>query len=57
MTGQPKGTKPAPRWRLLDRTVTDTKARNRGTKPKDIEAAIDEALVAVRAERAYRADQ
>jgi hypothetical protein len=41
----------AVRWRVFDQTVAETKARNAGASPKDIDAAIEEALGAVRAER------
>jgi hypothetical protein len=41
----------AVRWRLLDQTVAETKARNASASAADIDAAIDEALAAVRAER------
>jgi hypothetical protein len=41
----------AVRWRVLDQTVAQTKARNARAPPAQIEAAIDEALQAVRAER------
>jgi translation elongation factor EF-G len=41
----------AVRWRVLDRTVAETKARNAKASVGEIEAAIDEALKTVRAER------
>jgi translation elongation factor EF-G len=41
----------AVRWRVLDRTVAETKARNAKASLAEIEAAIDEALKTVRAER------
>lgn len=41
----------AVRWRVLDQTVAETKARNASASTADIDAAIDEALAAVRAER------
>jgi Ribbon-helix-helix domain len=41
----------AVRWRVFDATVAETKARNAGVPAKEIDAAIDEALAAVRAER------
>lgn len=41
----------AVRWRVLDRTVTEVRERNAGVPDEEIEAAIDEALAAVRAER------
>ena len=40
----------AVRWRVFDQTVAETKARNAGASPKEIEAAIEEALGAVRSE-------
>jgi len=41
----------AVRWRVFHQTVEDEKARNANVSPEEIEAAIDEALTAVRAER------
>ncbi len=41
----------AVRWRVLDQTVAQTKARNVNAPAAQIEAAIDEALQSVRAER------
>lgn len=41
----------AVRWRVFHQTVEDTKARNANVPQEEIEAAIDEALTAVRAER------
>lgn len=41
----------AVRWRVLDRTVTEVKSRNADVPPEEIEAAIEEALASVRAER------
>ena len=41
----------AVRWRVLDRVVAEVKMRNAGVSAKKIQAAIDEALTAVRAER------
>jgi len=41
----------AVRWRVLDQTVAQTKARNAKVPVAAIEAAINEALHAVRAER------
>jgi hypothetical protein len=41
----------AVRWRVLDRVVSEVKTRNAGVSVRKIQAAIDEALVAVRAER------
>jgi hypothetical protein len=40
----------AVRWRVLDQTVVQTKARNAKVPVADIEAAINEALRTVRAE-------
>jgi hypothetical protein len=41
----------AVRWRVFQQTVEDTKARNAHVPQEDIDAAIDEALTAIRAER------
>ena len=41
----------AVRWRVLDQTVAQTKSRNANVPVADIEAAINEALQTVRAER------
>ncbi|HWX35470.1 MAG TPA: ribbon-helix-helix domain-containing protein [Steroidobacteraceae bacterium] len=41
----------AVRWRVFHQTVEDTKARNANVPQAEIDAAIDEALTAVRAER------
>jgi hypothetical protein len=41
----------AVRWRLLDEAVAETKAANAAIPPEEIEAAIEEAVQAVRAER------
>jgi hypothetical protein len=41
----------AVRWRVFHQTVEDTKARNANLPQEEIDAAIDEALTAVRAER------
>ena len=41
----------AVRWRVLDRVVSEVKTRNAGVSARKIQAAVDEALVAVRAER------
>ena len=41
----------AVRWRVLDRTVSEVKARNAALPPEEIEAAIEEALEVIRAER------
>lgn len=41
----------AVRWRVLDRTVSAIKARNRKAAPREIDAAIDEAVAAARARR------
>ena len=43
----------AVRWRVLDRTVAETKAKNAALAPEAIESAIDEAIAAVRAERLH----
>ena len=40
----------AVRWRVLDQTVAQTKARNAKVPVAEIDAAINEALQAVRAE-------
>jgi hypothetical protein len=45
----------AVRWRVFDRVVSETKARNKRGRPKEIQAAVDEALGAVRARRGDRA--
>ncbi|MBV9037276.1 MAG: hypothetical protein JO182_22485 [Acidobacteriaceae bacterium] len=41
----------AVQWRVLDRTVAETKAQNAGEDPAEIETALEEAVRAVRAER------
>jgi hypothetical protein len=41
----------AVRWRVFQQTVEDVKARNANVSPEEIEAALDEVLTAVRAER------
>jgi len=41
----------AVRWRVFQQTVEDTKARNAPVPQEVIDAAIDEALTAIRAER------
>jgi hypothetical protein len=41
----------AVRWRVFYQTVEDTKARNQNVPQEEIDAAIEEALTAVRAER------
>lgn len=41
----------AVRWRVFDQTVSEVKARNASVPAEEIEAEIDEALAAVRAER------
>ena len=41
----------AVRWRVLDKTVAEVRERNANVPDEEIEAAIDEALAAVRAER------
>lgn len=40
----------AVRWRVLDQTVQGIKERNRDLSPKELEAAIDEAVREVRAD-------
>lgn len=45
----------AVRWRVLDKTVAEVRERNRDIPDAEIEAAIDEALVAVRSERRAKA--
>ena len=41
----------AVRWRVLEQTVAETKARNANRSLREIESAVDEAVAAVRAER------
>lgn len=41
----------AVRWRVLDRTVAETKSANVNVPPQEIEAAISEAVQAVRSDR------
>lgn len=41
----------AVRWRVLDKTVAEVRERNADVPDAEIEAAIDEALAAVRVER------
>jgi len=41
----------AVRWRVLDRVASEVKARNTGVPARKIQAAIDEVLAEVRAER------
>ena len=41
----------AVRWRVYDETVRETRAKNAHVAPEEIEAVIDEAVAAVRAER------
>jgi len=41
----------AVRWRVLDRVVSEVKTRNSGVSARKIQAAVDDALAAVRAER------
>jgi hypothetical protein len=45
----------AVRWRLFNRSVQDIKARNAGSDPDELQAAIDEAVREVRAERRRKA--
>ena len=40
----------AVRWRVLDKTVSEVRKRNASVTDREIEAAIDEALAAVRAD-------
>jgi hypothetical protein len=40
----------AVRWRMFDQAVQGVKARNADIPPEDLQAAIDEACAAVRAE-------
>lgn len=40
----------AVRWRVLDKTVSEVRARNANASDEEIEAAIDEALAMVRVE-------
>ncbi|MFI4888895.1 MAG: ribbon-helix-helix domain-containing protein [Steroidobacterales bacterium] len=41
----------AVRWRVFHQTVEDTKERNANVPQEELDAAIEEALTAVRAER------
>ena len=41
----------AVRWRVLEKTVAEVRERNADVPDRDIEAAIEEALTAVRAKR------
>ena len=41
----------AVRWRLLHRSIQDIKARNAGSGPAELQADIDAAVRAVRADR------
>ena len=41
----------AVRWRVLEQTVAETKARNATVSLREIESAVDEAVAVVRAER------
>ncbi|MGH7744476.1 MAG: ribbon-helix-helix domain-containing protein [Candidatus Dormibacteria bacterium] len=41
----------AVRWRVYDETVRETRTKNAHVPPQEIEAVIDEAVAAVRAER------
>lgn len=38
-------------WRIFDLTVAETRARNRHVPPEQLEAEVDEAVAAARAER------
>ena len=49
--GLSKFVEEAVRWRVLDRTVQKVKANNADVPQAELDAAIDEALEAVRAER------
>ena len=40
----------AVQWRMFDQTVQEIKARNANTDPEELQAIIDEACAAVRAE-------
>lgn len=44
----------AVRWRVMDQTVSEMKARNRDRKAQDIEALIDDEVRAVRSKRSMR---
>ncbi len=41
----------AVRWRVLEQTVAETKARNANVSLRELESAVEEAVAAVRAER------
>lgn len=41
----------AVRWQVFHRTVQDARARNAGVPAKEINAAVEDALASVRAER------
>ncbi len=45
----------AVRWRVLDKTVSEVRERNANVPDEEIEAAIDEALAAVRIDRQIEA--
>lgn len=45
----------AVRWRILNRTVQDIKARNANTDPDELQAVVDSAVREVRAERRGKA--
>jgi hypothetical protein len=45
----------AVRWRLFHRSVQNIKARNAGSDPDELQAAIDETISEVRAERRRKA--
>ena len=47
----PRFVEDAVRWRVLEKTVEETKARNAGSPRDEIEDAIDDAVRTVRAER------
>lgn len=44
----------AVRWRVLDRAVAETKAKNAGVSEKKLSEAIEDALTDIRAERFKR---
>jgi hypothetical protein len=44
----------AVQWRVLDRAVSETKAKNANVSARDLDAAIQEAVAAVRADRFKR---
>lgn len=46
----------AVRWRVLDKTVAEIKAKNSALAPEAIDSAIDEALAAVRGQNLRQLD-